>query len=224
MVWGSLTRTVRSPSRIDRDVVVPGAPPYLLANNDTFESERADVVQLGYRGRVAPGATISLAAFHHEFRDLRSVGPGEGALVISNGAKGRITGIEGWGDWRVTRDWRLVGGFTLMHTHATLEPGQVNLTDPPLGNNPDRTAILRSLWNISDRHELDLTWRYMGPLSEPNVPGYAVLDARLGWRVSRAFEGALVVNNAFDKEHVEFGGSGVDQLGRARLVKATRAP
>jgi iron complex outermembrane receptor protein len=224
MVWGSLTRTVRSPSRIDRDVVVPGAPPYLLANNDTFESERADVVQLGYRGRVAPGATISLAAFHHEFRDLRSVGPGEGALVISNGAKGRITGIEGWGDWRVTRDWRLVGGFTLMHTHATLEPGQMNLTDPPLGNNPDRTAILRSLWNISDRHELDLTWRYMGPLSEPNVPGYAVLDARLGWRVSRAFEVALVVNNAFDKEHVEFGGSGVDQLGRAWLVKATWAP
>jgi iron complex outermembrane receptor protein len=224
LVWGSVTRTVRSPSRIDRDVVVPGAPPYVLANNDTFESERADVVQVGYRARVAPGATISLAAFHHEFRDLRSVGPGEGALVISNGAKGRITGVEGWGDWRVTRDWRLVGGFTLMHTHTALEPGQANLTDPPLGNNPDRTALLRSLWNITDRHELDLAWRYMGPLSEPHVAGYAVVDARLGWRVSRTLDLSLVVNNAFDKEHVEFAAGGVSELGRTWLVRATWSP
>ena len=224
LVWAAVTRTVRSPSRIDRDIVVPGAPPYVLVNNDTFESERADVVQLGYRGQVAPGATLSLAAFHHEFRDLRTLGPADGALVIANGARGRITGIEGWGDWRVMHRWRLIGGFTLMRTRTSLDPGQVNLTDPPLGNNPDRTASLRSLWNITDRQELDLAWRYMGPLSNPHIPGYGVLDARLGWRVTPALDVSLVVNDAFDKEHVEFSGAGVAQIGREWLVKLTWSP
>ena len=224
LLWAAITRTVRSPSRIDRDLVVPGAPPYVLVNNDTFDSERADVAQLGYRARIAPQATVSLTAFHHEFRDLRTLGPEDGALTIANGANGRITGVEGWVDWRAMPAWRLVGGFTAMRTRTTLEPGQVNLTDPPLGNNPDRTATLRSLWNVTDRHELDLAWRYMGPLSNPHVGGYGVLDARLGWRVTPALDVSLVVNNALDKEHVEFSGTGVAQVGREWLVKLTWVP
>ena len=224
LLWAALTRTVRSPSRIDRDLVVPGAPPYVLVSNDTFESERADVAQLGYRARIAPQATISLTAFHHEFRDLRTLGPADGALAIANGADGRITGVEGWADWRVMPSWRLVGGFTAMRTRTTLDPGQVNLTDPPLGNNPDRTAGLRSLWNITDRQELDLAWRYMGPLSSPHVPGYAVLDARFGWRATPALDVSLVLNNALDKEHFEFSGGGVAQVGREWLVKLTWVP
>ncbi|HSN21738.1 MAG TPA: TonB-dependent receptor [Usitatibacter sp.] len=223
LVWAALTRTVRSPSRIDRDLVVPGAPPYLLVNNETFESERANVAQLGYRARIAPGATVSLTAFHHEFRDLRTLGPGEGALVIANGANGRISGVEGWGDWRVRDDWRLVGGFTLLRTRTSLEPGQVNLTDPPLGDNPRKTALLRSLWNITGDHELDLAWRYQGPLSDPHVGGYAIVDARLGWRLSPRLELSFVVRNAFDRGHVEFAGD-VAKLGRTWLVKATWMP
>ena len=224
LLWAAFTRTVRSPSRIDRDLVVPGAPPYVLVNNDTFDSERADVAQLGYRARIAEGATLSLTAFHHEFRDLRTLGPQGTVLMIDNGAQGRITGIEGWIDWRVMPAWRLVGGFTSIRTRTSLDPGDVNLTDPPLGNNPDRTAELRSLWNITDRHELDLAWRAAGPLSNPHVAGYGVLDARLGWRVTPSLDLSLVVNNAFDREHVEFSGAGNAVLGREWLVKATWSP
>ncbi len=222
-VWAALTRSVRSPSRIDRDLVVPGAPPYSIANNDTFQSETADVAQLGYRAQIAPGATLSLTAFHHEFDHLRTLEPASGALVVMNGARGRETGVEGWLDWRVMPAWRLVGGFIAMHQKTWLEAGHVNLTEPPLGTNPDRTAMLRSLWNISDRHELDLDWRYQGALSGSQVPAFSVLDARFGWRVTPDFDVSLVVNNAFDKKHVEFPGS-VAEFGRNWVVKLTWMP
>lgn len=70
---------------------------------------------------------------------------------------------------------------------------------------------------------MDLTWRYQGPLDDPHVPGYAVLDARLGWRVTRALDLSLVVRNALDREHVEFPGP-VAEIGREWLVRPTWSP
>jgi len=223
LVWSALTRTVRSPSRIDRDLVVPGQPPFTIVNNDTFESEIANVAELGYRARIIPGASVSFTAFHHEFRNLRTLEPGNGAFVVSNGADGRITGIEGWGDWTVTTGWRLVGGFTLMREHTALEPGHVNLTEPPLGNNPKRTASLRSLWNIDAAHELDLAWRYEGPLDSPPVPSYTVFDARFGWRLSPRLDLSLLVANIFDRRHVEFAGPAAE-FRRSALARVTWMP
>ncbi|HET9470680.1 MAG TPA: TonB-dependent receptor, partial [Usitatibacter sp.] len=223
LVWGALTRTVRSPSRIDRDLVVPGQPPFAIVENDTFKSEVADVAELGYRARVAPGASVSITAFHHRLRNLRTLEPGGGALEVSNGAHGRISGVEGWVDWTVMPDWRLVGGFIAMNEEATLDPGHVNLTEPPLGNNPKRTASLRSLWNVTPDWEFDLAWRYQGRLESPAVPSYAVLDARLGWRITRRLDASLLVSNALDRRHVEFSGV-VAELRRSALVRLTWTP
>jgi iron complex outermembrane receptor protein len=214
---------VRTPSRLDRDLVVPGQPPFAIVNNDTFRSEVADVAELGYRARVAPGATVSITAFHHRLRSLRTLEPGGGAVEISNGAHGRVSGVEGWADWTVTPDWRLVGGFTAMNEETTLDPGHVNLTEPPLGNNPKRTASLRSLWNVTPDWEVDLAWRYQGRLESPAVPSYSVLDARLGWRISRRLDASLLVANALDRRHVEFSGA-VAELRRSALVRLTWTP
>jgi len=220
LAWGALTRTVRSPSRIDRDLVVPGAPPFAIVANDTFQSEVADVAELGYRARVAPGASLSITAFHHRLRNLRTLEPGGGALQVSNGEHGRISGVEGWADWTVMRDWRLVGGFIAMNEESTLDPGHVNLTEPPLGNNPKRTASLRSLWNVAPDWEVDLAWRYQGRLATPAVPSYTVLDARLGWRINRRLDASLLVANALDRRHVEFSGAAAE-LRRSALVRLT---
>lgn len=223
LAWGAVTRTVRSPSRIDRDLVVPGSPPFALVNNDTFQSEVADVAELGYRARLAPGASVSITAFHHRLRSLRTIEPGGGALEVSNGAHGRISGVEGWADWTVAPDWRLVGGFIALNEETTLDPGHVNLGEPPLGNNPKRTASLRSLWNVTPVWEVDLAWRYQGRLETPAIPSYSVVDARLGWQISRRLDASLLVANALDRRHVEFSG-GAAELRRSALVRLTWTP
>jgi iron complex outermembrane receptor protein len=203
VVWTALTRTVRAPSRIDRDLVVPGMPPFLITRNDTFEAEIANVAEVGYRGNFGQRVSLSFTAFHHRFKQLRTLEPLGSGFVIANGAEGRVSGLEGWGDLRPVPDWRLVWGFTVMRERTEIL--RVNLSEAPLGNNPRRTASLRSLWNVTPATQVDLMVRYVGALPNPAVPAYTELNARLGWRVSRSLDLALVAMNALDRDHVEFG-------------------
>jgi iron complex outermembrane receptor protein len=208
VLWSALSRAVRSPSRIDADLVVPGFPPFVVVNNPDFDSEVAKVAEIGYRGRMGAAASVSVTAFHHRYEGLRTAEPSAGGLMLTNGAEGRLSGVEAWGDLRPTEAWRLVWGFTYMDPSTTLLPGRVNLTDDPLGNNPRRTASLRSLLNLGPGVQFDLFARYVGSLPAPAIPSYTQLSARVGWRVSDRLDLSLTASNLLDP-HVEFGGPGV---------------
>ena len=225
LVWSAISRAVRAPSRLDRDLYAPGMPPYtVIAGNDTFKSEIANVFELGYRAQLTPSATLSLTAFHHDFHDLRSIelSP-DGLRILANGIEGRTTGVEGWGDYRFTPSWRLTGGFVAMDERRTVKPGRTDLGGlASLGNDPRRTAMLRSQWDFAPRHEFDLTWRYVGKLPDPVVPSYSVLDARLGWRVSKSLDLSLMVQNALDRKYAEFGAPAARAvIDRSYFVKIT---
>lgn len=205
VAWAALTRTVRSPSRVDRDLVTPGMPPFVIQNNDTFSSEVAQVAELGYRGNFGPRVSISLTAFHHRYDRLRTLEPAGAGRVVANGAEGRLSGVEAWGELRPHQNWRLVWGWLAMREETELLAGRVNLTEAPLGNNPRRTASLRSLWNVTPTVQLDLMLRHVGRLPRPQVPSYTQLNGRLGWRVLPKLDLSLVAVNMLDRKHVEFG-------------------
>ncbi|MEO5693362.1 MAG: TonB-dependent receptor [Usitatibacter sp.] len=201
--WAALTRAVRAPSRIDRDVFVPGVPPYALVGNDTYGSEMADVVELGYRARYGDRLSVSVTAFHHRFRDLRTVKLSS-PLTFGNGGRGNTRGVEAWGDYLVTRDWRLVWGFLYMKQSEGLDAGNAPVDAMVLGNDPKRTASLRSLWHVTRQVDFDVTARYVGSLPAPAVPSYSNVDLRLGWRVLPKLELSLLVGNVADHRHSEF--------------------
>lgn len=205
VVWSAFTRTVRSPSRVDRDLVAPGMPPYVLVNNDSFSSEVAQVAELGYRGNFGPRVSLSLTAFHHRYEGLRTLEPGPAGREVANGAEGRMSGVEAWGELRPVQNLRLVWGFVAMREKTELLPGRVNLSEPPLGNNPRRTASLRSLWNVTPKVQLDLMLRHVGRLPNPAVPSYTELNGRIGWRAAPNLDISLVAVNALGRDHVEFG-------------------
>jgi iron complex outermembrane receptor protein len=219
--WSALSRAVRSPSRIDADLVVPGFPPFVVVNNPGFASEVAKVAEIGYRGRLGAAASLSVTAFHHRYERLRTAEPIDGGLMLANGAEGRLSGVEAWGDLRPTEAWRLVWGVTYMDHSTTLLPGRVNLTEDPLGNNPRRTASLRSLLNLGPGVQLDLFARYVGSLPAPAIPSYTQLSARIGWRVSDRLDLSLTASDLLDP-HSEFGGPGVRaQFERSYFAKVT---
>jgi iron complex outermembrane receptor protein len=213
LVWTAFSRAVRAPSRLDRELFAPGSPPFtLLTGNDTFMAEVANVAEVGYRAQVTASTSYSLTAFHHRFPNLRSVEPSSPGPMIANGIRGRVTGLEGWGSYRALPNLVLSGGFTLLDQSLAVRPGFVNVGGfAALGNDPKRTALVRASWDISPRHELDVTLRHTGALPDPAVPAHTALDARLGWHVSHSLEVALGVRNAGER-YAEFGQPAVRAL------------
>jgi iron complex outermembrane receptor protein len=204
-VWAALSRAVRAPSRIDRDAFSG-----VLRTNATFESEIANVAELGYRAQLTSAAALSLTAFYARYPNLRSVSltaDGRGAF-FDNGFEGRTHGLEGWATWRVMPSWKLTGGFTLLSERFDVRPGFVDVGGVgQFSNDPRHTATLRSSWDIGPAYEADVAVRNVGHIPNFEVPQYTVVDARLGWRVNRSVDLSLVVQNAFDRAYAEFGGS-----------------
>jgi iron complex outermembrane receptor protein len=71
LAWSSVSRSVRSPSRIDRDFysptvprIVNGVPQFAIAGGPDFASEVANVFELGYRAQPTPALSYSATAFY----------------------------------------------------------------------------------------------------------------------------------------------------------------
>jgi iron complex outermembrane receptor protein len=133
-----------------------------------------------------------------------------------NEIEGFVNGVEAWATLQPTRDWRLSGGFTTLHEKLSFKPGN----NETLANDPDHQWMLRSMFNLTERHEFDVMIRRAGSLPLQRVPAYTAVDARWGWRVSRATEVSLTLQNLFDREHAEFGAApGRSEFGRGLFLK-----
>lgn len=207
LLWGALSRAVRAPSRLDRDFFIPGRAPFLLAGGPDFQSEVSKVIEVGYRAQPVSAITYSITAFHHIHDKLRSIEPGPGGtFVLANKIEGTTDGVEAWAAYQATRAWRLTGGLMLLKQHLHRKPDSLDPTGPSaLGNDPDHQWMLRSAYDLTDRHEFDVIVRHVGALPSPSVPAYTAVDARFGWRLAHGVELSLTLQNLFDPGHPEFG-------------------
>lgn len=208
-IWTAVSRAVRTPSRIDRDLYSPATPPYRIAGGPHVVSEKLVAYELGYRIQVDPQLTFSLATFYHDYDDLRGLEPLTPPLPfpveISSGLRGYSVGAEFTADWRVNPSWRLRAGYTELRTSSEPQPGSIDRTSPrSAGHDPNRQASLRSLFNLSAKWELDTDLRYVGPLKNQSVPGYTEFDLRIGWHPTEAWELSLHGQNLLHDHHAEF--------------------
>ena len=217
LLWAAASRTVRGPTRLDRDLFNPGVPPSSAAptgiptvtGSGAFRGEVAKVLELGWRGQPSSSTSASAAVYRADYDGLRSAemtGPASAQLV--NGLEGRISGLEAWGSWQALPNWRLHAGASRMWQHLRVSPGytdmsnQLGLTE---GANPSWQWMLRSQLDLPRRTELDLTLRGVSRLELPAVPSYTALDLRLGWRPNANVEWSLALHNLLDGGHGEFG-------------------
>src|SRR3989442_13402096 len=115
LVWSALSRAVRAPARLDRELFASAQPPVLpqpIAGGPDFRSEISKVLELGYRAQPSRRASYSVTLFHSVHDHLRSLEPGPaGALVIGNEMEGKSTGIEAWGNLQTAERGRLNRGL-----------------------------------------------------------------------------------------------------------------
>ncbi len=198
LFWMAASRTVRAPSRLDRDAHVPAAPPYLLDGGDQVRSEVAKVYELGYRGQPTPRLSWSATIFHNDYDHLRTqeIAPSFTYLFFGSLMEGHADGIEGWGSFQAAENWRLSGGFTVLNERFRLKPGSNDAAAPGRkGFDPSHTWQLRSSWNLGGNAELDVGLRHVGKLARDDVPAYLAVDARLGWKLAPGTEISLTGRN-----------------------------
>ena len=225
LVWGAVSRALRAPSRIDRDlftiVQLPAGLTPLNGGPD-FVSEVVKVFEIGYRDQPLPQATYSISLFHNIYDKLRSVEPAPGGtVVLGNKMEGTGDGLEAWGSYQAARSWRLSAGAFFLRQRLRLKPDSGDtLGVSAAGNDPAHQWLLRSSFDLPNRAELDIGVRRVGALPNPSVPAYTAADVRYAWRLQRELELALVGQNLFASSHAEFGNAATrSEMARGAYVK-----
>ena len=218
LAWAAVSRAIRAPARLDREIFLPASPPFLVQGGPDFQSEVAIVTEIGWRAQHANRVSYSITAYRYDWDRLRSVRvPG----TIANEIEGFTSGVEAWGAWQAARSWRLSAGVTTLHQKLRLKPGRdpAGAANASLANDADYQWMLHSSHALGERTEFDVRVRRVGSLPSPSVPAYTAVDLRLGYRATQALEVALVVRNALDAQHVESGApSSASMIERSALV------
>ncbi|MGE0646618.1 MAG: TonB-dependent receptor plug domain-containing protein [Alphaproteobacteria bacterium] len=205
MLWSAISRAVRTPSRLDRDLAAPG----LAIPAPDFESETLIAYELGYRGQPMTDTLLSVSLYYNDYDEMRTLelSPAGGLPVqIGNGGEGHVYGVEVWGEYRVQPWWRLSAGFNALRKEFRRKTGSTDISNlQSAGNDPDYQFQVRSYMDLPENMELDLGLRSVDDLRNPKVPGYVELEARLGWRFSDDLEISLVGLNLLHDHHREIG-------------------
>jgi iron complex outermembrane recepter protein len=213
MLWGAISRAVRTPSRIDRDLFVPvsqDSPLFFLAGGPNFVSEDVRAYELGYRSEPHDRLSVAAATFYNEYGHIRSLEklapPAPFPIVIANGQTGNSYGAEFTAEYRATDWWRLRSGYTALRLHIRPEPGS---TDTSLGSteshDPNYYGTLRQSLDLPAHLQFDVGFRYVGQIVNQTVPAFRELDGRLAWQATPSVECSLVGQNLLHAHHAEFG-------------------
>lgn len=235
-IWGAVSRTVRSPARVDRDFVAPpkpiiigGVPRFVIGTSPDFESEVARVIEAGVRGQPAANWSYSATAWIADYDKLRTLeplpapGPFRGNVQFLNRAEGLTRGIELWGRWQPMERWRLHAGLVVQDIDVRRKPGSMDATTAGLAiNDPSSYWQVRSSHELGDTMQLDWALRYTGSMPRPHVPSYHELDVHWIWKARPNLELALSGQNLLHSRHAEYGGApGRSMFERTVLLKMT---
>jgi iron complex outermembrane receptor protein len=212
-VWTAVSRAVRTPSRIDRDLFSPADPPYRIDGGPNVVSEKLVAYELGYRLQVAAPFAVSLATYYNDYNDLRSLEPLDPPaafpVMISSGLRGSSDGAELTADWHVNTGWRLRLGYTEMRVRSEPQPGTLDRSgNRSIAYDPNHQAQLRSMWDLTDRWNFEAALRYVSSISNLVLPGYTELNLQTSWRPNVAWEFSLSGDNLLHSEHAEFNAPG----------------
>lgn len=206
--WAAVSRAVRTPVRIDEDLVFRANGLTFFEANDDFETETALAYELGVRHRPASQLTVDLSTFHYRYDHLRSVEPAGAAplpLTFKNGLDARSWGAEVTVMYQPVARLYLKGGYRFLDLDFSKDADSADASGGSSeGNDAKHVAIVAAHLGLPARFEADAFLRHASALPHPAMPGYTTLDARLGWWASRRLEVSVWGRNLLDRQHAEF--------------------
>ena len=192
-LWAAISRAVRSPSRLERDLTAPG----IVNTSPDFQSEKLIAYEAGWRSQLTPRASVSLSLFYNDYSDLRTTSPKPVTVLpitFGNGWEGHTYGVDAWGSYSPLPWWRLNPGFGLLRKDFHLKPGESRHRRHADGARPRSGApgVSALVHGPAAQHRaLRRACGRSAALSDVDVPSYFEADVRLGWRVTPALEFSL---------------------------------
>lgn len=227
MAWIGGSRAVRTPSRVDTDIVVPGPGNLtILEGSPAFQSENVDALEAGWRWSRRSSFTVELNAFANQYHHLRSLEPGSGTVLFVNRnlLEGRTDGAELRVTYKPRPFIRLAAGARYLDKTLSLlpqsrSPNRGNYE----GNDARRVGTIQASVDLPAHTQLDLVVRHVSRLPLFNVPGYTEGDVRLGWSPPGDWEFAISGRNLLHEKHQEGAQSGapVEYVRRSVAVTVT---
>jgi iron complex outermembrane receptor protein len=220
-VWGAISRAVRPPSRLERDLTAPG----IVDTSPSFQSEKLIAYEAGWRSQLSSQASLSISLFYNDYDDLRTTSPTPVTILpvtFGNGLEGHTYGVDAWGSWSPLPWWRINPGVGFLRKDFHLKPGEVDIAgvQTVLGHDPAHQVFLRSYMDLPHNTELYIGLRQIAALPDVAVPSYFEADVRLGWHVTPKLELALVGQNLIHARHAEAAGTPIHEIPRSVYVGA----
>lgn len=213
--WAAISRAVRTPSRLEADLVFGGTR---LGEN--FNAEKLVAYEAGYRMQPSRQWSWDLAVFYNVYDDLFTI---EQDSRFENRMDGETRGFEIATRWD-PRPWaRLEAAYTFLDSSFSLQPGSIDLTRPAAveGNNPQHQLALRSGFEVRRDLDVDVILRRVDDLPAIDVPTYTALDLGVSWHVRRDLELTLVGRDLLDSHHPEQRSGIATEVQRGVYGKAT---
>ena len=227
-VWAAISRAVRVPTRLERDVDIDatnpaGNPVGRLLGNPDFHAERLLAYELGYRWQLAPALALDLASFHNHYTGLASlefgtpfIDPNTGQTIVPivnrNLIDGRADGLETLLTFSPQSYWRLALTWSYIDMRLDSPGMDLNRNRFAAGSTPRNQVGVRSYLDLPHDLQLDVQYRVLSAVRElpqivngEGIAGYQELDVRLGWRPADRLRFSLDGQNLLHNHHVEFG-------------------
>ena len=202
--WAAISRAVRAPSRIERDLSAPG----IVDTSPDFQSEKLVAYEAGWRSQATEKTTISVSLFYNDYDDLRTTSPNPVTVLpvtFGNGWQGHTYGVDVWGSWRPLPWWRLDSGFGILRKDFHLKPGEQDIAgvQTVLGHDPRHQIFVHSYMDLRHDVSLYVGLRRIAKLPDVGVPSYVEADVRLAWQATPRLEVSLAGFNLVHSEHAE---------------------
>jgi len=227
MAWASVSRAVRTPSRLEHDLTISEAtiPPsialpipvsLILRANPGFGNEDLTAYEIGYRRQVTPALSADITAFYNDYSNLSTngllpfgIGFSPLHLILpfdfTNSTSGETHGIEVTADWRVMKTLKLSASYSLLEIDMHGPPSTAAIASQQADiQSPTHQFNISSRWDLPHDTALDTTLYYVDTLPGFDVHTYWRLDTRYSWRIMNGLQFSLVGQNLLQAEHREF--------------------
>ena len=248
-VWVAVSRAVRTPNRIDRDVVFdPGSEtafglPVKLESFGTksMRSEVARTGEAGYRFQSGQRWSVDTSLFWSEYRRLRTVDYSpQPELLFSesgislrvpmrnaNSGAGRAYGGEIWATVQLRPGWRLIPSYSYLSDDRWLPATSADYATlwEQITADIRHQGTMRLQYDLARNWQVDLMARARSRDLAHGMPGALLADARVNWHPVHGTEVAFTLHNLTDRrifETVSEGSTPAIPIRRLFLVQWTQ--